>query len=110
MACQKVFSACDFFSQCGIKKILQCTYDAMKSDRFSDNDKTSIQVIERMVSLLDALAQHPDPVSLKELSSITSLHPSTAHRILNDRGAGRGGGRAGPGAGRRGGRRGGLGN
>jgi len=56
----------------------------MKSDRFSDNDKTSIQVIERMVSLLDALAQHPDPVSLKELSSITSLHPSTAHRILND--------------------------
>src|SRR3569833_1491921 len=84
MACQKVFSACDFFSQCGIKKILQCTNDAMKSDRFSDNDKTSIQVIERMVSLLDALAQHPDPVSLKELSSITSLHPSTAHRILND--------------------------
>src|SRR3569832_2299810 len=86
MACQKVFSACDFFSLCGIKKILQCTNDAMKSDRFSDNDKTSIKVIERMVSLLDALAQHPAPVSLKELSSITSLHPSTAHRIMNDLG------------------------
>ncbi len=50
----------------------------------SDNDKTSIQVIERMVSLLDALAGHPDPASLKDLSSQTGLHPSTAHRILND--------------------------
>lgn len=48
------------------------------------NDKTSIQVIERMISLLDALARHPDPASLKELSSVTGLHPSTAHRILND--------------------------
>ena len=37
-----------------------------------------------MVSLLDALATYPDPVSLKELSSVTGLHPSTAHRILND--------------------------
>jgi IclR family KDG regulon transcriptional repressor len=46
--------------------------------------KTAIQVIERMVSLLDALAEHPDPVSLKELSARTALHPSTAHRILND--------------------------
>jgi DNA-binding IclR family transcriptional regulator len=46
--------------------------------------KTAIQVIERLVSLLDALADHPDPVSLKELSTRTGLHPSTAHRILND--------------------------
>ena len=46
--------------------------------------KTSIQVIERMVALLDALAAHPDPVSLKELSKESGLHPSTAHRILND--------------------------
>jgi len=46
--------------------------------------KTSIQVIERMMSLLDALAKYPDPVSLKELSKVTGLHPSTAHRILND--------------------------
>ena len=46
--------------------------------------RTAIQVIERIVSLLDALAQHPDPVSLKELSLRTGLHPSTAHRILND--------------------------
>jgi AraC-like DNA-binding protein len=56
----------------------------MKIERDGEPDKTSIQVIERMVSLLDALAQHPDPVSLKQLSTITGLHPSTAHRILND--------------------------
>ncbi|MEK0435256.1 MAG: hypothetical protein RL369_1305 [Pseudomonadota bacterium] len=56
----------------------------MKSDPAAGNDKTSIQVIERMMMLLDVLADHPDPVSLKDLSSATGLHPSTAHRILND--------------------------
>jgi DNA-binding IclR family transcriptional regulator len=56
----------------------------MKSDPATGNDKTSIQVIERMMMLLDVLADHPDPVSLKDLSSATGLHPSTAHRILND--------------------------
>lgn len=49
-----------------------------------ENGRTAIQVIERMMSLLDALAAQPDPVSLKELSGRTRLHPSTAHRILND--------------------------
>jgi DNA-binding IclR family transcriptional regulator len=44
--------------------------------------KSSIQVIERMMSLLDALAHHPSPVNLKQLATETSLHPSTAHRIL----------------------------
>ncbi|GGC72541.1 IclR family transcriptional regulator [Undibacterium terreum] len=48
------------------------------------NDKTSIQVIERLVSLLDVLSNYQDPVSLKELAIETGLHPSTAHRILND--------------------------
>lgn len=56
----------------------------MKADLSPQNDKTSIQVIERMITLLDALANYPDPVSLKELSKVTGLHPSTAHRILND--------------------------
>jgi DNA-binding IclR family transcriptional regulator len=56
----------------------------MKTLPNPDTDKTSIQVIERMTSLLDALAQYPDPVSLKQLSGDTGLHPSTAHRILND--------------------------
>src|SRR5690606_6738665 len=49
-----------------------------------EDGKTAIQVIDRLVSLLDALAAQPDPVSLKDLSGRTRLHPSTAHRILND--------------------------
>lgn len=44
----------------------------------------TIQVLERSFALLDLLASHPDPVSLKEISERTGLHPSTAHRILND--------------------------
>ncbi|WP_229827932.1 IclR family transcriptional regulator [Pigmentiphaga litoralis] len=49
----------------------------------------TIQVLERTMLLLDALANQPDPVSLKELALTTGLHPSTAHRILNDLVAGR---------------------
>jgi len=58
----------------------------MPRPRTSPNEegRTAIQVIERLVSLLDALAGQRDPVSLKELSLRTGLHPSTAHRILND--------------------------
>ena len=44
--------------------------------------KGSIQVIERMMSLLDVLANTPGPATLKMLSQATGLHPSTAHRIL----------------------------
>ncbi len=44
--------------------------------------KSSIQVIERMMGLLAALARHPAPVNLKQLANETELHPSTAHRIL----------------------------
>ena len=44
--------------------------------------KSSIQVIERMMSLLDTLAGHGAPVNLKQLAMQTKLHPSTAHRIL----------------------------
>lgn len=44
--------------------------------------KNSIQVIDRMMKLLDVLAQHADPVPLKQLALETGLHPSTAHRIL----------------------------
>jgi IclR family KDG regulon transcriptional repressor len=54
-----------------------------------EDSKTAIQVIDRMMKLLDALASHPDPVSLKILSQTTGLHPSTAHRILNDMVTGR---------------------
>lgn len=45
-------------------------------------EKSSIQVIERMMSLLDVLADVQDPVSLKILAQNSGLHPSTAHRIL----------------------------
>ena len=44
----------------------------------------TIQVLERAIGLLDVLASYPDPVSLKQISEQTKLHPSTAHRILND--------------------------
>ena len=44
----------------------------------------AIQVLERAMRLLDALAAQPDPISLKDLSHATGLHPSTAHRILHD--------------------------
>ncbi len=45
-------------------------------------EKNSIQVIERMISLLDVLAEHHEAVSLKVLAQSSGLHPSTAHRIL----------------------------
>jgi DNA-binding IclR family transcriptional regulator len=37
-----------------------------------------------MFNLLEVLASREEPVSLKEISEKTGLHPSTAHRILND--------------------------
>src|SRR6188768_3687664 len=49
----------------------------------------TIQVIERMFALIDVLASREEAVSLKEISEKTGLHPSTAHRILNDLAAGR---------------------
>ncbi len=45
--------------------------------------RSSIQVIDRMMNLLNALAAHRTPVHLKQLASLTNLHPSSAHRILN---------------------------
>lgn len=43
---------------------------------------SSIQVIDRVAQLLDAIAGHDSPASLKALAGETSLHPSTAFRIL----------------------------
>jgi len=45
--------------------------------------KSSIQVIDRMMKLLEVLAAHTQPVNLKQLATQTGLHPSSAHRILN---------------------------
>ena len=50
----------------------------------NENRTPTIQVLERCFSLLDVLAACQDPVSLKVISEKTGLHPSTAHRILND--------------------------
>jgi DNA-binding IclR family transcriptional regulator len=58
------------------------TRPATKAGTEKPESRNSIQVIERMMSLLDALAAQPDPASLKQLSQATQLHPSTAHRIL----------------------------
>jgi DNA-binding IclR family transcriptional regulator len=49
----------------------------------------SVQVIERLFNLLEVLASKEEAVSLKEISERTGLHPSTAHRILNDLAIGR---------------------
>ncbi|MBQ1766255.1 MAG: IclR family transcriptional regulator [Aquincola sp.] len=57
--------------------------------RKNDGQTPTIQVLERAFALLDVLAEHQDPVSLKEISERSGLHPSTAHRILNDMAVGR---------------------
>ena len=49
-----------------------------------DARSPTIQVLERTFALLDMLASRQEPMSLKEISDTTGLHPSTAHRILND--------------------------
>lgn len=46
-------------------------------------EKSAIQVIDRMTSLLEAVARYPEPVSLKVLAAETGLHSSTAFRILD---------------------------
>lgn len=68
-------------------RILQ--FDNSLRPMAESESKNSIQVIERMTRLLDALASSPAPASLKHLAQSAALHPSTAHRILtamvNDR-------------------------
>jgi DNA-binding IclR family transcriptional regulator len=44
----------------------------------------AVQVLARSADILQLLAQHAQPVSLKEIAAATGLHASTAHRILND--------------------------
>ena len=49
----------------------------------------TVQVIERMFTLMDVLASREEAMSLKDISEKAGLHPSTAHRILNDLATGR---------------------
>jgi len=55
----------------------------------SPQQTPAVQVLARTFAVLDVLAQHPGSVSLKTISEQTGLHPSTAHRILNDLACGR---------------------
>lgn len=50
----------------------------------ANGSQTAIQVLDRAMKLLDVLAQHSEPVALKDLAAATGLHTSTTHRILND--------------------------
>ena len=52
--------------------------------RKSEQRSIAIQVLERAFGLLDLLAAQQEPVTLKAISEQSGLHPSTAHRILND--------------------------
>ena len=51
--------------------------------------KGPIQVIDRMMKLLDVLGDHPEPLGLKQIAQYAGLHPSTAHRILSAMAGGR---------------------
>jgi len=61
----------------------------MKKSKDSTPAKPSVQVLERVFALIDVLAEREDAVPLKEIGERTGLHPSTAHRILNDLAIGR---------------------
>ena len=50
----------------------------------SEERSIAIQVLGRAFGLLDLLAAQPEPITLKAISEQSGLHPSTAHRILND--------------------------
>ncbi len=49
----------------------------------------TVQVIERMFTLMDVLASREEAISLKEISTKAGLHLSTTHRLLNDLASGR---------------------
>jgi DNA-binding IclR family transcriptional regulator len=70
-------------------KRLPTVFIAMKKHPADVQPKPSVQVLERMFQLIDVLASREESVSLKEISERTGLHPSTAHRILNDMTIGR---------------------
>ena len=61
----------------------------MKNSDISTQTTPTVQVIGRMFTLLEILAGREEAVSLKEISEKSGLHPSTAHRILNDLASGR---------------------
>jgi IclR family transcriptional regulator, carbohydrate utilization repressor len=59
-------------------------YAGLESDMPTPDIAPTIQVLERMFTLIDVLASRDEAMSLKEIAQKTGLHPSTTHRILND--------------------------
>ena len=49
----------------------------------------TVQVIERMFTIIDVLASREEAMPLKDISEKAGLHPSTTHRLLNDLVSGR---------------------
>ncbi|QJC56767.1 DNA-binding transcriptional repressor YiaJ [Polaromonas vacuolata] len=61
----------------------------MKKTDSALNAKPTVQVIERIFTLLEIMADREEAMTLKEISEKSGLHPSTTHRILNDLAIGR---------------------
>ncbi|HMN58505.1 MAG TPA: IclR family transcriptional regulator [Ottowia sp.] len=61
----------------------------MRKPRLDTHQTPTIQVIERMFTLIEVLAGREDAMALKDISEQAGLHPSTTHRILNDLTVGR---------------------
>ena len=46
------------------------------------DNNNSVQSIDRVLDILEALSAAPQGLALSELAAATSLHASTAHRLL----------------------------
>ena len=61
----------------------------MRKEDSGSGATPTVQVIERMFTLIDVLASREEAISLKEISEKSGLHLSTTHRLLNDLATGR---------------------
>ena len=61
----------------------------MRKEDSGSGGTPTVQVIERMFTLIDVLASREEAISLKEISEKSGLHLSTTHRLLNDLATGR---------------------
>ena len=61
----------------------------MRKPKLDAHQTPTIQVIERMFTLIEVLASREEAMQLKDISERAGLHPSTTHRILNDLTCGR---------------------
>ncbi|MGE5405322.1 MAG: IclR family transcriptional regulator [Candidatus Saccharibacteria bacterium] len=56
--------------------------DYMDDNKNSGDDAKTVQSVERALSIIEALADHKDPISLGDLADKVDLKPSTVHRLL----------------------------